>query len=42
MKKMFAADRVLINGKIVTLDRNDSIVEAVAKGGQAPCPGDDP
>jgi len=27
---MFTADRVLINGKIVIVDRNDSMVEAVA------------
>jgi predicted amidohydrolase YtcJ len=30
MKDFFSADRVLINGKIITVDRTDSIVEAVA------------
>ena len=30
MKDLFCADRVLINGKIITVDQADSIVEAVA------------
>jgi len=30
MKEFFCADRVLINGKIITVDHADSIVEAVA------------
>ena len=30
MKELFSADRVLINGKIITVDRSDSIAEAVA------------
>lgn len=30
MKEFFRADRVLINGKIITVDHTDSIVEAVA------------
>ena len=30
MKNLFAADRILINGKILTVDSKDTIVEAVA------------
>lgn len=28
MKELFCADRVLINGKIITVDQEDPIVEA--------------
>ena len=30
MKNLFSADKILINGKVLTVDANDSIVEAVA------------
>jgi predicted amidohydrolase YtcJ len=30
MKELFRADRVLINGKIITVDQTNSMVEAVA------------
>lgn len=30
MNELFCADRVLLNGRIITVDQNDSIVEAAA------------
>ncbi len=34
LKELFYADRVLVNGKIITVDEDDSIVEAVAIKGK--------